>query len=1702
MKQIIYVKKNYRKLFSIIRDRKNELEENASDRERRSTSALVSSSVSAFVFVSASISTSVSASISVLVESLTAFVLASVSETSNVQRTQSNVHQFWQQQAESNLLRINQHWSISQRNQSSSYSEQFNESSIYRQEYDHQSESRNLCKKLVNLIKIYREEDKFKNKDDNFDFKIMIFYDKCNVIELFEHAYMQAVSIMLEERALSHFYSNRMYVMTFNHFCVNMKRYFEESKWQRHNLNKWHFMHIRDIIAANSSLSLSDCLQKLCENMNILQQDIDLKYHESNYLRENLIRACRDHSAFVVELHNSSIDFSIFVDSLCINIINWKTANLNSTRAYIQSCIDDCKDYEHCFTNRQYRRELLDNRDNDRFSSNFRFRERFVRASKICFVCDKSQCWSTNHIEKKREDSKKRFLDRNSAYKDRSEFQRRFEQYVIDYEDNEINEFTAQYFEELIIDDTSQDISINEFVTEINEFETFLIVVESIDDIETFTTIIKMLADKTFRHRLISENSITVSIVSMSYIYTAFIASRYDDREFKDILIDHDAADFFSEDIEQFTILQRISKKILSLNKNKIISFRFDIDKISFIDTVDLNTSVDVITFHIVLVHISFLLCLADMNRLRLYFNNLINMLIEKRHSNQVKSFQTQILMNLKSLIRNDEMILDLQIDMKIEHRANNFQIDLKKKHLSIDNLHTDMKKEHHSMIRRYDHAFLLWNIFAFSLIVESLNQNSCSFIEIELRRLHRRFDHFSTRRLQAILNRSDHDTDARTIEYLIKYCHHCQLHEKFSSRFSFTLKDDLEFNFNVIVDIFYIEIKLEINKSILHLVNEATRFQAGRWLKNITTRHVWNQLRFCWIDIYLESLDLITSDANKQFIVREFKQYASNMRIRINIVLVKTHHSIDMIERYHESLRRIYVIITAKIVEIDPNSILQMSFKTLNDSTDSDDLILTLLVFEAYLRMIEMNALSSTITQRSIAMRKTMNEVRKLIATRQLNDALNIRNDSSSILIHNLSLNSFVLVYRERNDNQSESWKDSFKLLNVDDESVIIELSSDSTKFRSTAIKSYYDDDHVDFEDSSLFISITDSSFIESVSSTKSSNMSQSNDQFAVSNDQKSESETLSNSSRRDRDRSRKYFASTAFLSFVFNTTVDSTVDFALASISLSAAVSKLDSIVHTALSQFAAFRQKEINELIEKDVFQSVDKNDVSFDVRIFNSRFVDEIKHLDTDKAFEKSRLVMQTFNDQNKNLVLIQSSTIQRVSQRLIVCFIAVFSEMNLYLRNITQTYVQSVTSLNRDFFVRSSVELIKHLDIASNSILKMIKSLYDVLEADNHWFVIYHVHHVNKLEMTQSTYDLCLLHTDMKIDTSSILRIDLNNDHLHTDMSIVDMQIDDTLMLIDSDFAAAEEKTITDVKIMIKSRNSLDSNSSLKFNDTFIERQENDIYLRQLSQFDHLQMIKIIDSTIISSKDKIRIALTSKKQYVAQRAREAYIVSICQSKAFFDLSLTAQSIEVSSEDITTLNKRLQWQIDNHSRDLRYVKLDSTQLQLIVFTNSSFANNRNLFSQIDYVICLADSKHANVVHWSSVKCKRVTRSVLAAELYALVHDFDLDAALKATLSAILDRFVSLVLCTDSKSLYDCLVKLDTIQKKRLMIDVMSLRQSYERRKITKIKWIHDVNNSIDFMIKSKAFTILKTLIDINTINMNIIEWIERSANKTDQ
>jgi hypothetical protein len=307
------------------------------------------------------------------------------------------------------------------------------------------------------------------------------------------------------------------------------------------------------------------------------------------------------------------------------------------------------------------------------------------------------------------------------------------------------------------------------------------------------------------------------------------------------------------------------------------------------------------ITFHIIKINILLSLCLNDFDRLSIYFNNLINQIVQYEHINM---------------------------------------------------------KRRHFVIRRYEHAFLLWKMLIQLLIFEFVEKNSCLLIEIELRRLHRRFEHFSVRRLYEILERSEHEIEFHAIEHFIKFCHHCQMHEKSFDRFIFSIKDeDIQFNYSIMINILYMKYKSVDNKLVLHIMNEAIRFQADRWLKDISTRHVWDQLKTCWIDTYLRSSDVITADVDKQFVVREFKQYADNMKIAIKTISVETHHLIEMMKRYHDSLRRMYAIITIEISNIDLEIILQMTFKIINDSIEFDELIFTLLVFDVYFSMIEMNA-------------------------------------------------------------------------------------------------------------------------------------------------------------------------------------------------------------------------------------------------------------------------------------------------------------------------------------------------------------------------------------------------------------------------------------------------------------------------------------------------------------------------------------------------------------------------------------------------------------------------------------------------------------------------------------------------------------------------------------------------------------------------
>ncbi len=97
--------------------------------------------------------------------------------------------------------------------------------------------------------------------------------------------------------------------------------------------------------------------------------------------------------------------------------------------------------------------------------------------------------------------------------------------------------------------------------------------------------------------------------------------------------------------------------------------------------------------------------------------------------------------------------------------------------------------------------------------------------------------------------------------------------------------------------------------------------------------------------------------------------------------------------------------------IDIIKEMILQMIVKAVNDTTDFDELVSTLLMFDVYSRMHAMNLSSLTISQRVMIIEKVMNEIRKIRIERQVVDAVNTRNDFVITSIHDLSLNSDVLI-------------------------------------------------------------------------------------------------------------------------------------------------------------------------------------------------------------------------------------------------------------------------------------------------------------------------------------------------------------------------------------------------------------------------------------------------------------------------------------------------------------------------------------------------------------------------------------------------------------------------------------------------------------------------------------------------------------------
>src|SRR5436305_638081 len=166
------------------------------------------------------------------------------------------------------------------------------------------------------------------------------------------------------------------------------------------------------------------------------------------------------------------------------------------------------------------------------------------------------------------------------------------------------------------------------------------------------------------------------------------------------------------------------------------VKAHFGIGQTTSIGSIDVNSPIGMATFHVVKADTPFLLCLQDMDKLGIYFNNLADAIT----------------------LRNGDTV---------------------------------------RVVRTFNHPFLIWGPPAINYLTD-----------VELRRLHRRFGHPSVNRLVKTLERAGHDDPRHrhTLEQIHKFCEFCQKHGRSPGRFMFTLKDDIHFNYALIIDVMYID--------------------------------------------------------------------------------------------------------------------------------------------------------------------------------------------------------------------------------------------------------------------------------------------------------------------------------------------------------------------------------------------------------------------------------------------------------------------------------------------------------------------------------------------------------------------------------------------------------------------------------------------------------------------------------------------------------------------------------------------------------------------------------------------------------------------------------------------------------------------------------------------------------------------------------
>ena len=458
-----------------------------------------------------------------------------------------------------------------------------------------------------------------------------------------------------------------------------------------------------------------------------------------------------------------------------------------------------------------------------------------------------------------------------------------------------------------------------------------------------------------------------------------------------------------------------------------------------------------------------------------------------------------------------------------------------------------------------------------------------------------------------------------------------------------------------------------------------------------------------------------------------------------------------------------------------------------------------------------------------------------------------------------------------------------------------------------------------------------------------------------------------------------------------------------------------------------------EELERWREYDVYDEVDNIGQKF----ITVRWVITEKYHDQ-KLVKKARLVARGF-EEDDNSTRNDSPTCSKNILRL-VCNFANSNKWPIQSMDITAAFLQG-TSIDREVFLKPPVEA------GTKKLWKLRASVYGLKDASRSWYKRI-CEELIKIGVNQSIFEPALFFwkDDGKLSGLICCHVD---DLFYAGSAMFQKEVIDKLR---GQFQLSKEhfESFTYVGIDITQENGC-------------------IYMDQRNYIESIEPIDINKGSTHEEKlSEIQMhalkRLGGQLLWVAKQTRPDMLFSA------LDVSSNLKNSTV--HELYTANKYVK------KLKLDHVKMVLPDLgpvkgwKIYVYSDASLGKAQERNSQGGYIIFIIGNNTSAPYSWASHKLKRVVKSSLGAETLALQEAAGDAIFLKQILQEICCEEIPIICRIDNQSLFDNLQTTNSVEDKRLQLDICYLRDMIERKEINAITWIPTDVQLADCLTKRSA------------------------------